>query len=250
MKSRMNSVDRLRLLFEEQINVMPITENLILFDQHNYLEEMEKRNFHSAVVNVNGKWMKYDVGDEKPTPLIEEDLMEANTPLLKAFRMLVEKRRYFIKDEEGIPAYIVTRTDLDKIPLRIGFFGVISIFETHLKDLIRKYLPDWEESLSKNRIDQARSLYEWKKGRKEEIDMVQCLQFGDLGSVFSKKQRFKKFDPSLSRERFVQQMNAIGKLRDALAHSQSHLGFSWEEIDHMIIFVRSIIDREDPVFED
>jgi hypothetical protein len=250
MKSRMNSVDRLRLLFEEQINVMPITENLNFYDQHNYLEEMEKRNFHSAIVSVDGKWMKYDVGDEKPSPILEEDLMEANTPLLKAFRMLVEKRRYFIKDEEGIPAYIVTRTDLDKIPLRIGFFGMISIFETHLKDLIRKYLPDWEESLSKNRIDQARRLYEWKKGRKEEIDMVQCLQFGDLGSVFSKNQRFKKFDPSLSRERFVQQMNAIGKLRDALAHSQSHLGFSWEEIDHMIIFVRSIIDREDPVFED
>jgi hypothetical protein len=244
----MNSVDRLRLLFEEQINVMPITENLELFDQSNYREEMEKRDFQSAIVNVDGKWMKYDVGDEKPSTLLEEDLMEANTPLLKAFRMLVEKRRYFIKDEEGIPAYIVTRTDLDKIPLRIGFFGVISIFETHLKDLIRKYLPNWEESLSKNRIDQARGLYEWKKDRKEDIDLVQCLQFGDLGSVFSKNQRFKKFDPSLSRDRFVQQMNAIGKLRDALAHSQSHLGFSWEEIDQMIIFVRSIIDREDPVF--
>ncbi|RPA67403.1 hypothetical protein EF405_16215 [Cyclobacteriaceae bacterium YHN15] len=249
MKTRMNSVDRLRLLFEEQINVMPITENLLLFDQSNYREEMAKWNFHSGIVKVDGNWMKYDIGDERPIPLTEEDYMDANTPLLKAFRMLVEKRRFFIKDEDGNPAYIVTRTDLDKIPLRIGFFGMISIFETHLKDLIRKYLPDWEESLSKNRIDQARSLYEWKKGRKEEIDMVQCLQFGDLGSVFSKNQRFKKFDPSLSRERFVQQMNAIGKLRDTLAHSQSHLGFSWEEIDHMIIFIRSIIDREDPLFE-
>jgi hypothetical protein len=250
MKSRMNSVDRLRLLFEEQINVMPITENLVLLDQANYKEEMEKRNFHSAIVNMEGVWMKYDEGDEKPTPLSEEDFMDAETPLLKAFRMLVEKRRFFIKDEDGHPAYIVTRTDLDKIPLRIGFFGVISLFETHLKNLIRKYLPNWEESLSENRIRQAKSLYEWKKGRKEEIDLVQCLQFGDLGSVFSKNKRFKKFDPTLSRDNFIQQMNALGKLRDALAHSQSHLGFSWKEIDHMIIFVRTIIDREDPVFED
>lgn len=246
----MNSLDRLRLLFEEQINVLPIAENLQIFEKDNYREEMEKRNFHSAVVNVDGLMMKFDEGDESLQPISEEDLMESNTPLLKAFRMLIAQRRYFIKDEEGNLSYIVTRTDLDKIPLRIGFFGLISLLETHLKDMIRKQLPQWEESLTENRLSQARSLYEWKKGRKEEIDLVQCLQFGDLGSIFSKHQRFKNFDAHLSRERFVQTMNDIGKLRDALAHFQSHLGFSWDEVDQMIVFIRSIIDREDPIFEE
>jgi hypothetical protein len=246
----MNSLDRLRLLFEEQINVLPIAENLVIFEKENFKEEMERRNFHSAVVDVEGVMMKYDEGDDVLKPISQEDLMDANTPLLKAFRMLISQRRFFIKDEDGKLSYIVTRTDLDKIPLRIGFFGLISLLETHLKDMIRKQLPHWEESLTENRLSQARSLYEWKKGRKEEIDLVQCLQFGDLGSIFSKNQRFKKFDASLSRERFVQTMNNIGKLRDALAHSQSHLGFSWDEIDQMIGFIRSIIDREDPIFEE
>lgn len=245
----MNSLDRLRLLFEEQINVLPIAENLVIFEKDNFKEEMERRNFHSAVVNVDSVMMKYDEGDDVLKPISQEDLMEANTPLLKAFRMLIAQRRFFIKDEDGNLSYIVTRTDLDKIPLRIGFFGLISLLETHLKDMIRKQLPHWEESLTENRLSQARSLYEWKKARKEEIDLVQCLQFGDLGSIFSKNQRFKKFDASLSRERFVQTMNNIGKLRDALAHSQSYLGFSWSEIDQMIVFIRSIIDREDPIFE-
>jgi len=249
MKPRMNSIDRLRLLFEEQINVMPITENLLFFDQSNFREEMAKRNFHSAIVKVNGNWMKYDTGDESPMPLTEADFMDANTPLLKAFRMLVQKRRFFIKDEDGNPAFIVTKTDLDKIPLRIGIFGLISLFETHLKDLIRKQLPNWEESITENRLGQAEKLYDWKKARGEEIDLVQCLQFGDLGSVFSKKQRFRKFEPDFSRDNWVDMMNNIGRVRDALAHSQSHLGFTWEEIDRMIVFIRGIIDREDPVFE-
>jgi hypothetical protein len=122
--------------------------------------------------------------------------------------------------------------------------------ETHLKELIRKYLPHWEQSISENRLNSARSLYEWKKGRKEEIDLVQCLQFGDLGSIFSKNKRFKKFDPEYSRDRFVKMMNDIGQLRDALAHSQGNLGFSWEEIDHIIRFIRIIIDAEDQVFEE
>jgi hypothetical protein len=249
MKARMNSMDRLRLLFEEQINVMPIAENLMLFDQSNFREEMEKRNFHSAIVNVAGQWMKFDDGDTALSELTAEDWMDADTPLLKAFRLLIERRRYFIKDEDGNPAYIVTRTDLDKIPMRIGFFGLISLLETHLKDLIRKQLPYWEESITANRLGQARELYDWKKARGEEIDMIQCLQFGDLGSVFSKKQRFRKFEPDFSRDNWVDMMNNIGRLRDALAHSQSHLGFTWEEIDRMIVFIRGVIDREDPVFE-
>ncbi|PSL04525.1 CBS domain-containing protein [Cecembia rubra] len=249
MKARMNSMDRLRLLFEEQINVLPIAENLRLLDQSNFREEMRKRNFHSAIISVDGAWMKFDDGDEAPSPLRQEDWMEADTPLLMAFRMLIQRRRYFIKDEDGNPAYIVTRTDLDKIPLRIGLFGLISLLETHLKDLIRKQLPHWEESITENRLGQAKNLYEWKKARGEEIDLVQCLQFGDLGSVFSKKQRFRKFEPGFSRDNWVDMMNKIGRLRDELAHSQSQLGFSWEEIDQMIVFIRGVIDREDPVFE-
>ena len=80
--------------------------------------------------------------------------------------------------------------------------------------------------------------------------MVQCLQFGDLGSIFSKNQRFKKFDDSYSRDRFVKMMNDVGQLRDALAHSQGNLGFTWEEIDHIIWFIRIIIDAEDQTFGD
>ncbi|EOZ98018.1 hypothetical protein A33Q_1525 [Indibacter alkaliphilus LW1] len=40
-------------------------------------------------------------------------------------------------------------------------------------------------------------------------------------------------------------MNAIGRLRDALAHSQLRLGFSWEEIDRILLFIRRIIDAGD-----
>jgi hypothetical protein len=45
-------------------------------------------------------------------------------------------------------------------------------------------------------------------------------------------------------------MNDIGQLRDALAHSQGNLGFSWEEVDNIIRFIRIIIDAEDQVFEE
>jgi hypothetical protein len=244
MKPKMTAFDRLRLLFEEQVTVLTIAENLWIFSKEHYQEQMEQLNFHAAFVIEDGKYFKYDAGDEGLSLVEDHDWMDLNTPLLVAFRMILQQRRYFIKNEEGEPAYIVTRTDLDKIAMRIGLFGLISLFETHMKDLIRTYISTWEEAISEKRLGQARSLYEWKKARKEEIDLVQCLQFGDLGTVFSKQQRFKVFFPDYSRDRWVDMLNALGKLRDALAHSQAHLGFSWEEIDEMIIFIRGIIDRE------
>lgn len=248
-KPKISPFDRLRLLFEEQVTVLTIAENLWVFTKENYQDEMARMNFHSAFIVEDGNFWKFDDGDERLTPVEEQDWMDLDTPLLTAFRMILQQRRFFIKNEEGEPAYIVTRTDLDKIAMRIGLFGLISLFETHMKDLIRNHIPTWEVSISANRLGQARSLYEWKKARKEEIDLVQCLQFGDLGSVFSKQQRFKVFFPDFSRDRWVDMLNAIGKLRDALAHSQSHLGFSWEEIDGMMVFIRGIIDREEIEFE-
>jgi hypothetical protein len=238
-------MERLRLLFEEQITVMTIAEDLRIFDLATYQEEMANCNFNTSVIFHKGEWLKYDKGDEQPNLITQEDLMTENTPILVAFRLLLEKRRFFIPDESGKLSYIVTRTDLDKIPLRIGIFGLISILETHLKDLVRQLVPNWQDSLSEKRLEQAINLYEWKKDRKEEIDLVQCLQFGDLGSIFSKNQRFKKFEPDFSRDNWVDMMNAIGRLRDALAHSQLRLGFSWEEIDRILLFIRRIIDAGD-----
>jgi hypothetical protein len=149
MKPRMNSIDRLRLLFEETDQCHAINRKPAFFRPIQLQGRNGKKEFSFCRSQCKWKLDEIRFGAMKtPMPLTEEDFMDANTPLLKAFRMLVQKRRFFIKDDDGNPAYIVTKTDLDKIPLRIGIFGLISLFETHLKDLIRKQLPNWEETAS------------------------------------------------------------------------------------------------------
>lgn len=145
-------MDRLRLLFEEQISVMSIAENLKVFEMDNFRDEMKSNNFNTAVILYDGKWLKFDIGDAEPSSVSGDELMPESKPLLLAFRMLLEKRRFFIPDQSGNLQYIVTRTDLDKIPLRIGIFCLISLLETHLKEIIRRFLPEWQESLSENRL--------------------------------------------------------------------------------------------------
>lgn len=239
----MSVTQELLHFFENHLHVKTISEKVMLFSKESYLQEMAHRNFETAVIKTRTGLLKFDKGDQKPTTIPEEDILPSDFPLFEAFRKLAYKRRYFITTSSKV-THIVTQSDLDKIPVRLGLFGIISVFETYLKDLVRNSLPQWEESLSKERLHAARKLYELKASRSEEIDLVQCLQFVDLGSIFSKKKRYKKFDPSLTRQDYDDMLRNIGKLRDALAHSQAVLPFTWQEIDKMLTFMHSIIQND------
>ena len=231
-------------LFDTFIPVISIGEQLIVFTEHNYKKEMEKRNFQTAAIETYAGLSKYDVGTEGPSPIVDEDIMPAETPLLKAFDALAFKRRFFLKEGNQI-THIVTQSDLDKIPMRLAMIGFISVWETFLRDLVKLEVPDWEQSLSQKRIQIARQLFELKTARNEEIDLIQCLQLADLGSIFSKKQRFKRFLPSSNREQYDETVRNIGKLRDALAHSQAIIPFSWKEIHLQLSFIRASITSKD-----
>lgn len=230
-------------LFENYIPVMSIAEKLLVFQPHNYLQEMRKRNFQTAVIATDQALLKFDEGDPCPTLITNDDLLSADTPLMQAFEALLLKRRFFIQNGKDVD-HIVTRSDLDKIPMKLALFGLVSVLETKFRELVKKEVPDWEHNLSKERLSAARELFQLKTARNEEIDLLQCLQLADLGSIFSKKQRFKKFDPNLSRDQFDDMLRKLGKLRDALAHSQQILPFPWPEIQEIILFIRKVIDSK------
>jgi hypothetical protein len=233
----------LRQLFENHIPVMSIAEKLLIFREDNYREEMRKRNFQSAVIASDKGLLKYDEGDVSPSPLTYADLLSNNTPLLRAFEALMSKRRFFIRNGDEVD-HIVTQSDLDKIPMRLALFGLISALETNLRQLVKEEVPDWQQYLSQERLTAAHKLLLLKSARNEEIDLLQCLQLADLGSIFSKKRRYKKFDPCLSRDQYNSCFGKIGKLRDAVAHSQQILPFSWSEIHGLLVFIRKISESK------
>lgn len=80
MKPKTSAFDRLRLLFEEQVTVLTIAENLWIFSKEHYREQMEQMNFHAAFVIDDGKYWKYDDGDDRLSPVEDHDWMDLNTP--------------------------------------------------------------------------------------------------------------------------------------------------------------------------
>ncbi|WP_158858947.1 hypothetical protein [Lunatibacter salilacus] len=242
----MKEVQELFDFLQNHLRVKSIAEELLLFKMENYRQEMADRNFQTAVIQTPEGLLKIDLGDTKPTRISPDEIFSPDIPLFEVFPFIASNRRVFIGIDSNI-SHIATRSDLDKIPVRLGLFGLISVLESVIKELVRTSLPQWEESLSKERLDSARKLYQLKTSRSEEIDLIQCLQLGDLGSIFSKSKRYKLFDPSLSRKSFDDKIRNIGKLRDALAHSQDILPFDWSEISMMIGFIRDILKNKQPI---
>lgn len=236
----MQKIRELLNLFEKHLTVMAIAEELFIFSRESYAEEMDKRRYETAVIADGGQLLKFDKGDEQPMPIATTDTLPSHTSLFGTYERLLEKRRYFILSPKGI-THIVTRSDLDKIPLRLGVFGLVSVFETFLKEKVRNEINDWEVSLTPKRLKLAKKLLEEKILRKEDIDLVQCLQLGDLRTIFSKEKRYRSLMNELKRDKYDNSLKAIVRLRDALAHAQPALPYSWQEIYELVVFMKKIM---------
>jgi hypothetical protein len=239
----MKEVQELFDFLQNHLRIKSIGEELLVFTLENYRQEMADRNFQTAVIQTSEGLLKFDLGDQQPTPISPEEVFLPVTPLFEAFPYIARNRRAFIGSQSKI-THIATRSDLDKIPVRLGLFGLISVLESVLKEIVRSSIPQWEESLSEERLKSARTLYQLKTSRSEEIDLIQCLQLGDLGSIFSKNKRYKLFDASISRNVYNDKVKNIGKLRDALAHSQNILPYDWEDMAVMIAFIKQILTNK------
>jgi len=241
----MNEVHELFDFFKNHLPVRAIAEELVVFQPDAYLSEMGNRNFQTAVVATPVGLMKFDVGDDRLMEIPADEVFPLQAPLLAVFPHIAEKRRVFLRSG-GRVSHIATRSDLDKIPVRLALFGFVSVLETVLKEMVRTLVPEWERSLSTERLAAARKLYRLKRSRSEEIDLAQCLHLADLGSIFSKDKRYKLFGSQLSRKAFDDRIRDVGKLRDALAHSQDVLPFEWEEIPDLTAFIFQVLDTDFP----
>jgi len=160
------------------------------------------------------------------------NLISNSTPLINVLPILRDKQRVFVLSE-NIVTGIITRADLQKPPVRILLFGLVSLLEIHLSYLIRQFYQgdSWKKKLNKKRIAYAETIMRDRVARNESLDLVDCLQFcdkGDLASAHLEIQRILHFE---SKKSGLKLLKSIEKVRDKLAHSQDIVaGTTWEEI--------------------
>jgi len=168
-------------------------------------------------------------------------LISDSTPIADIFTALTNRDFAFVLYGKQIIG-IITKADVNKPPVRIYLFGMISLFEMHLNLWINHFYPgnSWEHQMCDNRIKDARDIYEMRKGNNQDLSLLECLQFCDKRDLLTKSEDFREeFDSSGNQ--FDSFMKRVEKIRNELAHSQNSIisNLEWS------VFVETVSHLED-----
>ncbi len=244
MKQLKSTSQDLRSLFEDSITVKYVAEPLLSVpaqEDGEFVQQwMESINFDVVAIEdggiIGGYVERHHLGPGccrdyqhifHPAELIAE-----STPLMELLLILRDKLRVFVLDRNRISG-IVTRGDLQKAPVRMLLFGLITLLEMNLLRLVRIYYPQdtWQSFLKPERVALALKLWENRHAENEAIDLTDYLQFCDKRElILANPELMERLQLKSKRygERFLKSAES---LRNKLAHSQDLVeGSSWPAI--------------------
>jgi hypothetical protein len=238
----------LRSLFEKNISVNSISEVLAtcnVGDQALQIrDQMVSKDYDVIGVEENGMVIGYVLREDLREGRCKEyfrsfspsDLVSDSTPLLQTLFIFKDTDRLFIIEGNRITK-VVTLADLQKPPIRMLLFGVISLVEMHLYRIIRESFAEdsWKSHLSAKRIQQAEELFLQRKARNEAIELSDCLQLCDKRDIVLNEQPLRERLGIESKSKGKDFFKKLENLRNNLAHSQDlNTQNSWNEMITLI----------------
>jgi hypothetical protein len=185
-------------------------------------------------------------------PLNAEHLISDATPIGDLLRVLRKRERAFVLVGPEVKG-IVTLADLNKPPIRVYLFGLVSLLEMHLRFWVRKVYGDgsWRERLKGERLEAANKRQAERQRRNEQIDLLDCLQFCDERDLLLGNVELRKKLGIESKGKGEDLLGEAEKLRDKLAHSQQDLveGTSWQELIDLVEKMEELVHRSDDAVE-
>ncbi len=235
--------ERLRRLFSDSFSVGDIAEPLVSFDAGTPAAEvlavMDEHRYAMVGVRrsgaISGFVRKENLLDghcgDYEHPFEESEVVADSACLPTVVARLVDKPQLFVTSFGRIGG-IVSRTDLQKPPVRMWLFGMVTIVEMSFMRLIESKYPEdtWKEFLSDSRLEKANTLLAERKRRNQDLDLIDCLQFSDKGQIIVRDRELRDRVGFVSRRRGDEVVKRLEMLRNNLAHSQDVVSGDWEII--------------------
>jgi hypothetical protein len=164
-------------------------------------------------------------------PFDESLLISDSTPLAEVVLGLAKSRRLFVR-VLGAVGGIVTMSDLQKPPLRMWLFGMVTLIEMRISRLIEQMCPgdSWKRHVSEGRLQKAEALLEERRRRNQSLELIDCLQISDKGQIIARNEEIRILTRFTSRRQVEEAIKALESLRNNLAHSQDILSCDWQTI--------------------
>jgi hypothetical protein len=174
----------------------------------------DKEISHVAIVDLReGRLIKR-------RPITADDLIAGETPIGKAIQLLSERAFCFVLVHESIRK-ILTRSDLNKLPVRAYLGTLLAHLEGVMASLIAAAFPDnaWQPALSASRQQAAHALFDQKKNEDFDTTLLDCTTLSDKSTIIRKSaELFERLDLPSEKE-FDRQFEQIKQLRNRLPHN-------------------------------
>lgn len=243
MKHLKSSLLNLREVFDRSVSARYIAEPLASFDEQRHspdvLTFMNGKDFDVVGVRQNGAVIGYvhrsdllkGTLKEYTKPFGEKLLVEDWSPVLEVLELLVGSPQVFIVIM-GEVSGIITKGDLQKAPIRMWLFGVLSLLEMQFLRLIRASFSQdaLKEILSQERFAKAEEMLQQRKSRNEAIDLADCLQFCDKRTIVLGSDTLRHALGFSSKDEGEKLLKAFEQLRNELAHAQDIVSGSWPQL--------------------
>lgn len=214
-----------------------IMDELLVFDERHDAREarqvLQDEALCAAGVSRMGRVFAYfragNLGEGRcgafAVPITAGLVVAEDERLLEVIRRLGERDPLLVRGDAGFIG-LITMADLQKPPVRMLLFAVVSIIELRWQGWIREHFGDgdgWHACLTPPRLDMARRLLEERNRNGWNLGLADCLQFSDRATIVLKTPELWERTLFTSRNQARDRIRAIQKLRDDLAHSQDLL---------------------------
>jgi hypothetical protein len=230
-----------------------IAESLISFDEnsdaHIVHKFLQKNRFDVVGIRVEGITSGFVNRDKlrkgKCSDFLnqfeESQIVEFSHPIESIIEPLLKHQFLFVKTISEVDG-IITIADLEKQPLRMWLFGIISLLEMEMTKLIsKKFLDDkWIRYINKSRMEKARELYKCRVEKNSEIDFLSCLQFCDKVTIITKATLIRGSKYSKVQLRRV--LKDTEDLRNQLAHSNDIVSQFHSRLGSLLLEIEEIIN--------
>jgi hypothetical protein len=139
-------------------------------------------------------------------------------PLTDAVAALTHQPFLFVLVRDRVSG-MVTRADLQRLPVSMVALGLIIAAEAALDVLIARFTNmEWLSLLTPKRQERIQGVFDDRRKRNAEITLLQCLNLDDRVTIASKLDRLRLELGHSSRKSFEKWTKPIKALRDTLAH--------------------------------
>ena len=249
-----SSHESLRRVFTQSFQTRDIAEPLVSLDAATPAAEahrlMQARDFDVVAVRQDGLVVGYLEREDPQEGTCGEHLrsfeevavVSDDAPLADVVLGLARAPRLFVRIL-GAVGGIVTMSDLQKPPVRMWLFGMITLVEMRMGRLVEQLCEGetWRQFLAEGRRQKAEALLEERRRRNQNLRLIDCLQFSDKAQIIARNEAIRRLTRFTSRRQVEEACKALESLRNNLAHSQDIITNDWEIVSLLATDVEGVI---------